>query len=75
MNLSAPSLNLQRVPKVIWGCTVTIVMQQQNQQAAWGCKGAQASTKRQCSHGIRVSARRLGKVTHKLFYQVVQAVH
>ena len=71
MNLSAPSLNLQRVLQVTWGCTVTIVMQQQNQQAA----RTQASTKRTCSHGIRVSARGLGKVTHKLLHQVVQAVH
>ena len=36
MNLSAPSLNLQRVLQVTWGCTVTVVMQQQNQQAAKG---------------------------------------
>ncbi len=75
MNLSAPSLNLHRGPHIVWGCTVTIVLQQQNQQAAWGCKGAQASTKRKCSHGICVSARGLGKFTHKLLYQVVQAVH
>ena len=75
MNLSAPSLNLQRVLHVIWGCTVTIMLQQQNQQAAWGCKGAQVSTKRECSQGIRVSARELDQVTHKLLFQVVQAGH